>query len=210
MKKLFSFIGASFLVALTTVITYASIPAPNGTINGCYTTQIINGVHGLGVVDSTGTCPAGTIPINWSQTGPKGDTGATGPQGPTGIPNTQTFVDNNDQTTITAQQWNKIAPLTGSISITVASGRYILLTANWTSTQQAVEGRFIVDGIPVVDGGISGSQAIGNAAAPLSWPIFVITGTHTITLQGGWFPSGCTGCTIGVSARFLTVIDLGS
>jgi hypothetical protein len=58
---------------------FASIPAPDGTINGCYKTS--NPAQGaLIVIDSTATCPSGTSSLNWNQTGPPGPStaGATG------------------------------------------------------------------------------------------------------------------------------------
>jgi hypothetical protein len=71
--------AASLIVSLHT----ASIPAPDGTIDGCYS----NLTHALFVEDSNGSCPLLTTPLNWNQTGPQGPagpTGATGPQGATG------------------------------------------------------------------------------------------------------------------------------
>lgn len=54
MKKLFALIGSLGFVAVATVSAYASIPSPNGVVNGCYTTQTSSGVHALGIIDSTG------------------------------------------------------------------------------------------------------------------------------------------------------------
>src|SRR6266852_2835409 len=53
---------------------FASIPAPNGTISGCYKTSN-PGQGALIVIDSTATCPSGTTPLNWNQTGPQGPAG---------------------------------------------------------------------------------------------------------------------------------------
>lgn len=44
----------------------ASVPAPDGTINGCYKTSDI-GQGSLYVIDSDSTCPAGYTSINWNQ-----------------------------------------------------------------------------------------------------------------------------------------------
>src|SRR5258708_16734627 len=63
-------------------IAYASIPAPNGTIDGCYKTS--GPAQGaLIIIDSTATCPSGTAALNWNQTGPQGPAGAS-PPGPGG------------------------------------------------------------------------------------------------------------------------------
>jgi hypothetical protein len=73
-------------------IAWATIPAANGVIKGCY--QKNNGQ--LRVVDSADACTSAELPIQWNQNGPKGATGAKGatgtkgatglrgPQGPTG------------------------------------------------------------------------------------------------------------------------------
>src|SRR5258708_39965096 len=63
-------------------IAYASIPAPNGTIDGCYKTS--GPAQGaLIIIDSTATCPSGTAALNWNQTGPQGPAGPAtlGPRG---------------------------------------------------------------------------------------------------------------------------------
>src|SRR5258708_37849336 len=64
-------------------IAYASIPAPNGTIDGCYKTS--GPAQGaLIIIDSTATCPSGTAALNWNQTGPQGPAGPA-PPGPRGL-----------------------------------------------------------------------------------------------------------------------------
>jgi hypothetical protein len=90
---------ASMAVAIGAV-AYASIPGPSGLINGCVSNQSVNNVHALVVVDSSTTCPSGTMALTWNQQGPigpqgpvgpagpqgsTGATGATGPQGPAGV-----------------------------------------------------------------------------------------------------------------------------
>jgi len=77
---------AGAVVALTLLaggIAYASIPAANGVISGCYDK---NGGT-LRVIDAPGTTcnSAKELPLTWNQTGPQGPQGAkgdTGPQGP--------------------------------------------------------------------------------------------------------------------------------
>jgi hypothetical protein len=57
-------------------VATASAADPN-VIHGC--------VAKNGGVSVTGTtCPKGTVPLNWNQTGPKGPAGPTGAQGPAG------------------------------------------------------------------------------------------------------------------------------
>lgn len=60
----------------------ASIPAPDGTIYGCY-----NNLTGrLSVINGPSQTCLGPIetPLNWNQTGPQGPAGPQGPQGATG------------------------------------------------------------------------------------------------------------------------------
>lgn len=95
----------SMAVAITALIValggtaYATIPAGDGTINGCYQKQ--DGQ--LRVVDTAADCRAREVPIAWSQRGPKGDpgpqgeTGPAGPQGPPGV----TEVTSSELSTIT-------------------------------------------------------------------------------------------------------------
>src|SRR5258708_33736269 len=60
-------------------IAYASIPAPNGTIDGCYKTS--GPAQGaLIIIDSTATCPSGTAALNWNQPGPQGPAGPAPPR----------------------------------------------------------------------------------------------------------------------------------
>lgn len=66
MKKFI--IGAVAVVVLLLAgfgIAQASIPAPDGTINGCYK----NSTGDLKVVDSTASCPGGYTALNWPSAG---------------------------------------------------------------------------------------------------------------------------------------------
>jgi hypothetical protein len=81
------FAGLIAVASLVASMHTASIPAPDGTIDGCYSTI----TNALFVRDSNGSCPLLTTPLNWNQTGPQGPagpTGATGPQGATGATGT--------------------------------------------------------------------------------------------------------------------------
>lgn len=63
-------------------VAYASIPASNGTVDGCYSNS--THPHELFVIQSGNTCPSGYTSIDWSQAGPAGPQGATGATGPAG------------------------------------------------------------------------------------------------------------------------------
>ncbi len=58
----------------------------SGVISGCYTTQAVDGSHVFVLQDAGTTCPKGTTPISWSQTGPAGPAGPAGQTGATGAP----------------------------------------------------------------------------------------------------------------------------
>jgi hypothetical protein len=63
-------------------LAVASIPAGDGVIHGCYKTK----TGALTVIDSEDTCPSGTTPLNWNQTGPQGPAGEPGQPGEPGEP----------------------------------------------------------------------------------------------------------------------------
>lgn len=213
MKKLLSFIGASSLIAITTVITYASIPAPNGTINGCYKTNN-PGQGALIVIDSNSACPNGTTSLNWNQTGPQGPAGPTGatgatgpqgPQGPAGMANSQSWTaPDSDPIAVVNGSWQQVAPDSGSFSITLSEPQTVQLTGEWNSLGGVYNwaGRFIVDGVDVHEYGMT-------YGAPIIWSLPLSAGTHTITLEAFWGSGGCTGCTQTVGSRVVSIIDLG-
>lgn len=64
--------SAAFAVALGGV-TYAAIPAPDGTIHTCH-----DGRGSLRVIDSDAACGQGETALNFSQTGPQGPAGSPG------------------------------------------------------------------------------------------------------------------------------------
>ena len=80
------------LAALMTAggVAYASIPASDGTINGCYRTAAGDNQGQLRIVDTGSSCRSNETAIQFSQqgiagpAGPTGPTGATGPTGPVG------------------------------------------------------------------------------------------------------------------------------
>ena len=72
-RVLITGIATAALLAIAGVAV-ASIPASDGTIHGCYK----NSTGDLRVIDSTATCPNGTTPLNWNQTGPQGPPGPAG------------------------------------------------------------------------------------------------------------------------------------
>jgi hypothetical protein len=63
-------------------VAWASIPAANGVISGCYSTK----TGALSVIDAAKvhSCPKNTKSLDWNQKGPAGPRGATGATGPAG------------------------------------------------------------------------------------------------------------------------------
>lgn len=55
-------------------IAYASIPATDGTVHGCYQSSGL-GNGALYVIDSADSCPTGYTALNWQQTAPVGIAG---------------------------------------------------------------------------------------------------------------------------------------
>lgn len=76
---------AGAILIATAVTASASIPDSQAIIHGCYKTS--NPAKGVVIVidtDAGQTCPSGTAPLNWNQTGPQGPVGPAGPAGPPG------------------------------------------------------------------------------------------------------------------------------
>ena len=81
-------VAATAVVAVAGGLVVANIPAPDGTITGCY--QKNNGQ--LRVVESASQCNPSELALTWSQEGPpgpQGPIGPIGPQGPQGAPGPQ-------------------------------------------------------------------------------------------------------------------------
>jgi hypothetical protein len=76
----------ALLVALGGV-TYAAIPAPDGTIHAC-----VGSRGALRAIDSAASCDPSEQALNFSQTGPPGQQGVTGPAGPAGQSQLLNFV----------------------------------------------------------------------------------------------------------------------
>jgi len=74
-------LSAAALVVAGTMITQASIPAPNGVISGCY----MKSGGSLRVIDSNGKCGSNETSLSFNQTGIQGPIGPLGPAGPQGV-----------------------------------------------------------------------------------------------------------------------------
>ena len=72
---------AAVVVVSGSGFAWATIPGPDGVIDGCYNTA----TGALRIVDGT-ECRAAEQPVSWNQTGPEGPIGPTGPKGDPGEP----------------------------------------------------------------------------------------------------------------------------
>lgn len=73
-RQLGAILGITMVGTLVGSSAFASVPAGDGTINGCYrATGVMKG--DLVIIDSTDTCPSGYTALNWNQTGPAGLSG---------------------------------------------------------------------------------------------------------------------------------------
>jgi Collagen triple helix repeat (20 copies) len=77
-------LAAGTAVATAAVMSSASPVSSSGVIDGCWTNAAINGSHVIVLQDQGTSCPKGTTPISWNQSGPPGPTGPAGPAGLTG------------------------------------------------------------------------------------------------------------------------------
>ena len=60
-------------------------PVSSGVISGCWSTKAVKGSHVLVLQDADTSCPRGTTPISWNQTGPAGENGVNGVNGSDGL-----------------------------------------------------------------------------------------------------------------------------
>ena len=77
-------LGAGSAVAATTMLTDPSPVSRAGVIDGCWANTAVNGSHVIVLQNQGTTCPKGTTPISWNESGPQGPTGPAGPSGPSG------------------------------------------------------------------------------------------------------------------------------
>jgi hypothetical protein len=217
------------------VAAYASIPAPNGAITGCYTDRAVNNAHGLVVVDSAASCPAGTIPVSWNQTGPQGPagpqgpmgqqgaTGLAGPQGPSGFANVATTASLTPVSIVTSA-WGTVD--TVSISLTAPHTLQVTADMQGPATVGVIGSaeRLVIDGNPIQSPDVA-CPAEHNLAGQLTyitpalycssggramnWSASLAVGQHTIQSQV-YFTSNGVGLSRSVTVHSLTVLDLGS
>jgi hypothetical protein len=98
-RKIITTAASALVLAGGGVAAGSALPNPtdaSGVVHGCWTNAEINGSHAFVLQDTGSSCPRGTTPISWNQTGAagpsgpqgpsgaKGDTGASGPTGPAG------------------------------------------------------------------------------------------------------------------------------
>jgi Collagen triple helix repeat (20 copies) len=76
-------LGAGTAVAAAAVMSSSPVSS-SGVIDGCWTNAAVNGSHIIVLQNQGTSCPAGTTPISWNQSGPAGPAGVAGSRGPSG------------------------------------------------------------------------------------------------------------------------------
>src|SRR5262245_40491043 len=141
-------LGASIVTALVVGgIGWAAIPDNNNVIHGCYA----NRDGALRVVDNPNSCNmAKEMPLPWSQTGPKGDTGDTGLRGPSGISHAYQATNTAGGTLTNA--------LTETVHLDLPAGDYIAFARLPFATGTAATVNCVLgDGTSTIDGFLSNS-----------------------------------------------------
>jgi hypothetical protein len=81
-KRFYITVAGTIVLVLTGVATYATIPAPDGVIYGCYNKS----GGSVRVIDNAVTsCTSNETQLTWNRIGPQGPVGPQGPAGPTGL-----------------------------------------------------------------------------------------------------------------------------
>jgi hypothetical protein len=184
--------AAAALLVLAGGAAYATIPAANGVIHGCYS----NGNGGLRVIDADAgqTCGRHESPLTWNQAGPPGAMGATGPTGATG-PQGPQGADGADGPPGTALAYARVNPNgtidhdSGNITVVkVDPGTYCIGVTG--GTPRAVVAS--LDSVRNVGGSVQ--AAVFNALIcgphPDAQDLFVVTRSHA---QDGGFPGSDRG-----------------
>ncbi len=159
-------VGAALaLVAGGTAAGAAIASSPvssSGVIDGCYTNAEINGSHVFVLQDQGTTCPKGTTPISWNQTGPQGPagapgaTGATGPQGPAGPAGPAGAISSLDQ--LNGTPCNDGA---GVLSVTYGGSASVTIACNSPATPKTVASPDNTGSTAIDEGSVTcGSAAI--------------------------------------------------
>ncbi len=165
MKKLLVLTLSSVLLAVSSIVAYASIPAPDGTITACYKPS--DGK--LFVIDSNSTCPSGTTSLTWNQTGPQGPTGATGPQGPAGVSGKNFHTPS--QVDIVPGQWNVIGG-GPTFTETFSSSETVRISFTTEGAGHIDWYRLLVDGIAIP--GTNQTALRFNSSGPVDGTILYV------------------------------------
>jgi hypothetical protein len=193
-------IAVAALVVATAGVTYAAIPAADGTIRGCYD---LARTGALRIVDEGQACDPPETLLTWSQTGPAGPigpAGAVGPAGPQGATGLQglvgqpgvvrayTFVGKNDPKNVpdTFAPQSKL-PKTSVASLGVPFGLYQVVAKAIIQSAGAQAGGHRV--ACELSGGASFDRALvlQNKTAPV---VSALQQTIAMTLVTRFAPSG--------------------
>lgn len=144
-RKLLLVPAVLLALGLSAGVSYASIPAPDGTINGCYSND--THPHALYIRDSANACPSGDTSLNFNQAGPSGPEGPAGPTGPAGAK--VVGAPTGGVGTVepgTTETINDTCPAAVGSPVAAVGGEYVLTNADNTYLTPSQVGTVLVTG----------------------------------------------------------------
>lgn len=151
-------VAAITVAALTLVggVAYATIPGPDGTINGCYRASEDDQKGQLRVVNDPTACRSNEVPIAWNRVGPQGAKGEQGEPGARGTNGT------DGVSVITASEPAGADCADGGVQLTAADGVGYVCNGN-----AGADGKDGTNGADGADGqdGVSVTSAAEPAGA---------------------------------------------
>ena len=194
--------GAGLALVAAGTAAGAAIAGPidgSGNILGCYAKATSTGSHTLTLQDVGTTCPKGTTPIQWNQTGPQGpagpagamgQTGATGPAGATGATGPQGPKGDTGATGAIGPQGPK-----GDTGATGATGQTGPAGATGANGNTVLNGSGPPSNVPLASPGSPGDFYLDTAADVLYGPKDATTGwpVNGVSLIGATGATGVAG-----------------
>ncbi len=182
-------LGAILLLLIVVTVIYATIPAPNGVIYGCYNKS----GGSLRVIDNAVTkCGSNETQLTWNQTGPQGptgsqglqgasgSTGSQGPAGPTGAtgatgPSHAYFIADKSNNAITLQYLD----LTTLLTLRVPAGAYVI-DARTGVSNGAMPGTVTQLAHCSVSYDPQTQTSLGDGVSATTWPLVNVNGSYDV------------------------------
>lgn len=208
----FTLMLAAALVGGAAGIAFASIPAPDGTIDGCYKTSA-PGQGALAVIDSAATCPSGTTALNWNQTGPQGPAGPAGPQGPSGPRATSSVVTRDIHYSPSGASFADTQAVDCTGGLLAINGGVLQTTADaaWTAAAPTADSAFPGSAVAQEGAEVPNLGTSSHVTDPVnpSLPRPVSSGASWKVKYAGDFPYTSTGSivTYGVTVTLYAICE---